>query len=62
MFGTSDGQIILMSSAGVMLSQISVYAGMEIGTMAWSSEKFNMDETDGNTSSSRQSLSSKGER
>ncbi|XP_052088596.1 tubby-related protein 4-like [Mytilus californianus] len=60
-FGTTDGQVILMSSAGVMLTQISVQIGMDIVSMAWSSEKFNMDETDGNTQTSRQSLSSKEE-
>ena len=60
MFGTTDGQIILMSSAGVMLTQISIQLGMEIISMAWSSEKFSMDETDGTTPSSRLSSSSKG--
>jgi hypothetical protein len=49
-----------MSSAGVMLTQISIQLGMEIISMAWSSEKFSMDETDGTTPSSRLSSSSKG--
>ena len=46
MFGTTDGQIIVMSSTGAMVSQIMIHEGMEISALAWSCEKFNMEETD----------------
>lgn len=48
MFGTSDGQIIVMSSTGAMLTQVMVLEGAEIGAMSWSCEKFNMDEAEAN--------------
>ena len=44
MFGTSDGQVIVMSSTGAMLSQTSVAEGQEIVSLAWSCEKFNLSE------------------
>ena len=46
MFGTTDGQIIVMSSTGAMVSQIMINEGMEISALSWSCEKFNMEETD----------------
>ncbi|ESP03124.1 hypothetical protein LOTGIDRAFT_137881 [Lottia gigantea] len=44
MFGTTDGQLVVMSSTGAMIMQISIAEGMEITSMAWSCEKFNMEE------------------
>ncbi|XP_050392635.1 tubby-related protein 4 [Patella vulgata] len=44
MFGTTDGQIIVMSSTGAMITQVTLHDGMEITSMAWSCEKFNMEE------------------
>ena len=46
MFGTADGQIVVMSSTGAMLRQVTLQEGAEITTMAWSCEKFNMEEAD----------------
>lgn len=46
MFGTTDGQVVVMSSSGAMLVQVTIHEGMEITTMMWSCEKFNMDESD----------------
>jgi hypothetical protein len=48
MFGTTDGQIIVMSSQGAMVTQVTVLEGMEITTLLWSCEKFNMEEEEGN--------------
>ena len=48
MFATTDGQVIVMSGNGGMLSQVTVLEGQEIVEMSWSCEKFNMDETDNN--------------
>ncbi|XP_070189097.1 tubby-related protein 4-like [Littorina saxatilis] len=47
MFGTTDGQVIVMSSTGAMIRQFTVSEGNEITCMAWSCEKFNMEEADG---------------
>ncbi|CAG5121578.1 unnamed protein product [Candidula unifasciata] len=46
MFGTLDGQIIVMSSTGLVVTQVTVHEGFEITNMAWSCEKFNMEEAD----------------
>lgn len=46
MFGTSDGQLIVMSSTGAMVSQVTINEGFEITSMTWSCEKFNMEEAD----------------
>ncbi|XP_076467230.1 tubby-related protein 4-like [Babylonia areolata] len=46
MFGTTDGQVIVMSSTGAMLRQFTVHENNEILSMAWSCEKFNMEEAD----------------
>ncbi|KAL3883564.1 hypothetical protein ACJMK2_029816, partial [Sinanodonta woodiana] len=51
MFGTTDGQIIVMNSTGAMVSQVTIHDGMEISTLAWSCEKFNMEENDANKDS-----------
>ena len=51
MFGTTDGQIIVMSSTGAMVTQVTVLEGMEITTLIWSCEKFNMEESEDNRDS-----------
>lgn len=48
MFGTTDGQIIVMTSQGAMVTQITILDGMEITSLLWSCEKFNMEETEDN--------------
>lgn len=48
MFGTVDGQIVVMSSTGTIVSQVTVNEGFEITGMAWSCEKFNMEEVETN--------------
>lgn len=48
MFGTTDGQIIVMSATGAMVTQITVLEGMEITSLLWSCEKFNMEESEAN--------------
>lgn len=53
MFGTTDGQIIVMSSQGAMVTQITVLEGMEISSILWSCEKFNMEEEEGNHDNSQ---------
>ncbi|XP_062585793.1 tubby-related protein 4-like [Saccostrea cucullata] len=45
LFGTMDGQIIVLSSTGTMVTQVMVMQGTEIISLAWSCEKFNMDES-----------------
>ena len=51
LFGTTDGQIIVMSSTGAMVTQVTVLEGMEITTLIWSCEKFNMEESEDNRDS-----------
>ena len=46
MFGTSDGQMVVMSSTGAMLAQVTVQEGQELTNMAWSCEKFYLSEAD----------------
>ncbi|XP_055888815.1 tubby-related protein 4-like [Biomphalaria glabrata] len=46
MFGTLDGQIIVMSSTGAVVTQVTVHEGFEISSMAWSCERFNMEEAE----------------
>ncbi|CAL1531626.1 unnamed protein product, partial [Lymnaea stagnalis] len=46
MFGTLDGQIIVMSSTGAVVTQVTVHEGFEITSMAWSCERFNMEEAE----------------
>lgn len=43
-FGTTHGQIIVMDVHGAMVSQVQLYAEMKITSMAWSCEKFKMEE------------------
>lgn len=43
-FGTAHGQIIVMDVHGAMVSQVQLYAEMKITSMAWSCEKFKMEE------------------
>lgn len=43
-FGTSQGQIIVMDVHGAMVSQVQVCADVGICAMAWSCEKFKMEE------------------
>jgi hypothetical protein len=40
-----DGQIIVLSSIGTMVTQVMVLHGTEIISLTWSCEKFNMDES-----------------
>ena len=40
-----------MSSTGAMVSQVTILEGMEITTLLWSCEKFNMEETESNRDS-----------
>ena len=40
-----DGQIIVLSSTGTMITQVVVLQGSEIISLTWSCEKFNMDES-----------------
>lgn len=43
-FGTAHGQIIVMDVHGAMVSQVQLFAEMKITSMAWSCEKFKMEE------------------
>lgn len=45
-FGTTSGQIIVMDVHGAMVSQVQLGAEICITSMAWSCEKFKMEETD----------------
>ena len=56
MFGTTDGQVIVMSSTGAMVRQFTVNEGSEITSMAWSCEKFNMEEAESKESESGQKV------
>ncbi|CAH1798615.1 unnamed protein product [Owenia fusiformis] len=49
LFGTNDGQIVTMNSNGGMISQVTIQEGAEITAMAWSCEKFNMEEPNDET-------------
>lgn len=46
MFGTTDGQLLVMSATGAMLTQVVMQDGVEITSMAWSCEKFGLSEQD----------------
>ncbi|XP_064628378.1 tubby-related protein 4-like [Lineus longissimus] len=46
LFGTTDGHIIVMSSTGAMVTHEAILEGAEISNMAFSCEKFNMDENE----------------
>lgn len=45
-FGTTDGQIIIMDVHGTMVAQVGIVDDVAIVGMAWSCEKFKMEETD----------------
>ncbi|KAK5649822.1 hypothetical protein RI129_000851 [Pyrocoelia pectoralis] len=47
-FGTTSGQIIVMDVHGAMVSQVQLSADVGISSMAWSCEKFKMEEGDDN--------------
>lgn len=43
-FGTTQGQVIVMDVHGAMVSQVQLCSGVGITAMAWSCEKFKMEE------------------
>lgn len=45
-FGTTTGQIIVMDVHGAMVSQVQLSSDLGITSMAWSCEKFKMEEGD----------------
>lgn len=45
-FGTTSGQIIVMDVHGAMVSQVQLSSEVGISSMAWSCEKFKMEEGD----------------
>ena len=45
-FGTSNGQIIVMDVHGAMVSQVTIAHQIPVLNMAWSCEKFKMEEGD----------------
>ncbi|KAJ8935665.1 hypothetical protein NQ318_012827 [Aromia moschata] len=49
-FGTTSGQIIVMDVHGAMVSQVQLSSDVGITSMAWSCEKFKMEEGDDNES------------
>lgn len=49
-FGTTTGQIIVMDVHGAMVSQVQLSSDVGITSMAWSCEKFKMEEGDENES------------
>ena len=44
MLGTSDGQLVVLSSRGVVLNQTTLVPGVEVTGMAWPGEKFKFTE------------------
>ena len=46
LFGTSDGQMVVMTATGSMLAQVTVSAGLEITAMAWSCQRFFLEDQD----------------
>lgn len=51
-FGTNSGQIIVMDVHGAMVSQVQLSGDVGITSMAWSCEKFKMEEGEDECSSS----------
>lgn len=51
-FGTTDGQVIVMDIHGTMLAQVTIQADIAITGMAWSCEKFKLEERDDEASTS----------
>ncbi|BES87926.1 WD domain, G-beta repeat [Nesidiocoris tenuis] len=45
-FGTSNGQLVVMDVHGAMMAQVEIANQIAITSMAWSCEKFKMEETD----------------
>lgn len=45
-FGTSNGQLVVMDVHGAMVAQVDLSSPLSITTMAWSCEKFKMEEGD----------------
>lgn len=45
MFGTTGGQIVVIDVHGVIVAQVNLQAESPITAMAWSCEKFKMDES-----------------
>lgn len=45
MFGTTGGQVVVIDVHGVIVAQVSLQAESPITAMAWSCEKFKMDES-----------------
>ena len=45
-FGTTEGQVIVMSANGNMVARATIQEGAEIMSLSWSCEKFNMEEND----------------
>lgn len=52
LFGTSNGQILVNDVHGEVVAQLSVCRDTPIIAMAWSCEKFKMEETDGDQAAS----------
>ena len=40
MLGTTDGQLVVLNSSGVLLSQSTLVQGVEVCSMRWPGEKF----------------------
>ena len=59
LFGTTDGQLIVMSSTGAMLVQVTISDGHEITAMGYSCEKFQLDEQENENNSDQGSPSGK---
>ncbi|XP_014285071.1 tubby-related protein 4 [Halyomorpha halys] len=45
-FGTSNGQLVVMDVHGAMMAQVEIANQVAVTSMAWSCEKFKMEETD----------------
>lgn len=48
LFGTSNGQLVVMDVHGAMMAQVEIANQVAVTAMAWSCEKFKMEETDDN--------------
>lgn len=58
LFGTTDGQLIIMSASGVMLSQITIHETVEVVSMVWACEKFYLSEQDVNSTTTTSTAAS----
>lgn len=52
-FGTSNGHLVVMDVHGAMVAQVDLSTPLAITTMAWSCEKFKMEEGDDSSDTSR---------